>query len=634
MTTTSALGAVRSRWWIILLLAVVGAGLGALPQPSKVAKVSTTTTTYTATDTLLINNSDSIDPNNSGNTLISPNQVTLFATRGDVPKNVATKIKFSGNPAELAAQVTVAFDQGQGSLTFTTTQDTAAQAELIANTFGDETNKFLVSKQQALREDQITSVQTRLDDLKKQLTDITNELAASPGDPTLTAQQDAISRQYSTTFEQNDELSATPNLLSFSTLESAQAVPVVQSTSSGGLSAPSSRPVRALLGLIVGLALGVALAILLGRIDRKIRTRDQAEGIFGMRARVLIPKIEKGARPEIIVRNERHDPLTDAYRTVRNVIGFVQASLEPVDRARITVIVSPGPAEGKTSLAANLSAAFVETGQRTIAVNTDFRRPRLAGAVTVGPRVHLPFVLDEVETLDPEWLLTETVDPNLSLLDLSTLGTPGELARATARVLPQLSHLADAIVIDTSPVGATAEVLELVPHADVIVIVSRLGQSAIAAAERTIAILKDVSTAPMLLVLTGASAERSTYYEYGDRRRSNEHRTWRNGFRKYTGPERRRPENARLRKTTELELAKSAADAKAADKASQATTAEAKKVWDKVADAKAAQSADARATAPTASAARGSASVAQAEPDDTFEVVDTPTKKQDSKRAE
>jgi Mrp family chromosome partitioning ATPase len=92
--------------------------------------------------------------------------------------------------------------------------------------------------------------------------------------------------------------------------------------------------------------------------------------------------------------------------------------------------------------------------------------------------------------------------------------------RATTEKLPALASVADSIVIDTSPVGATAEVLELVPFADVIVVVARVGGTQISAAERTLAILRDLATAPMILVLGGVKMDKANYYEYSDRRRS------------------------------------------------------------------------------------------------------------------
>jgi Mrp family chromosome partitioning ATPase/capsular polysaccharide biosynthesis protein len=513
MANTTVFGALRRRWWIILLLASSGAALGAIPAPAKVAEESVLVT-YEATHTMLLNGEEA--NSNVGSTGVSPNQVALLATVGEVPDRVAAQIGFEGAPAALASEVTVTFDYLTGALTFTTTQANADRAELIADTFATTTNSYLIERQDEVYQERVAASIDRLAKLEKQLEDLTAQLGVDAKDPVLIAQRDAASRRYSVAFEQSETLAANQSLLSFTTLATAQALPIEQG--GGGFSAPKSRTTRGLLGLVAGTGVGFGVVLLLSFFDRRVRTREQAEAILGMRARVMIPTVKTDHRG-VVVRNGRHDTLSDSYRTLRNVVAFVQGGLEPVSRARVTIVVSPGPGEGKTSVAANLAAAFVEFGLRTIVVNTDFRRPRLAEAVTAGRRHYLPFTLQELDGLDVEQLLTQTLDPNLSMLDLSSLGSAGELARATVRLLPRLTELADAIVIDTSPVGATAEVLELIPFADVIVVVAKIGVTQIETADRSIAILRDLTTAPMVLALTGAPPERSTYYEYADPRK-------------------------------------------------------------------------------------------------------------------
>lgn len=513
MNNTSALGAVRNRWWLILLFAALGAGLAAVPTPDRVGEESQATR-YTATHTLLLNNPALAQ---STQTAVSPSQVTLFASTGDVPEAVRETIDYAGNAAQLASTVTVSFDINTGALSFTTTQPSAEQAELVADTFAAETNAFIADRQDQVYADRRAASLTRLDDLQQQLDDVTAALATAPDDPALLAQRDAISRQYSVAFEQNDLLNAEPVLLVFNTLASAQAVAV----EGGGLGAPQSRTTRGVLGGLVGAALGLGVAILLGRLDRKIRTREQAEDVTGLRARVIVPKAKDDKHAQALISSGRHDSLSDAYRTLRNVLGFVHASLPPVDRARITLVVSAGPGEGKTTLVSNLAATFAETGQRTVAVNTDFRRPQLAVRLTDNPWEPMPYILEDLAWVEPETLLRRTNVPNLTMLDLGSLGSPDELARVTASLLPKMANECDAIVVDSSPVAATAEVLELVPLADVIVMVVRTGRTEMETARRTIAILRDLTTAPILLVIAGMKQERPEYYyDYKDRRQA------------------------------------------------------------------------------------------------------------------
>jgi hypothetical protein len=130
-------------------------------------------------------------------------------------------------------------------------------------------------------------------------------------------------------------------------------------------------------------------------------------------------------------------------------------------------------------------------------------------------------LLEDVASLGPRSLLSRSGRSNLRVFDLSSVdGTAVELVRATTAKLDELAEASDHIVIDTSPVGATAEVLELVPYADTIVLVSRVGHTKIAPAQRAVTILRDLTEVPMLLVLGGLKRERGEYYEYTDRRRS------------------------------------------------------------------------------------------------------------------
>ena len=504
MNNTNPLGAARSRWWVIALFTAIGAALAAVPTPTRVGDESQATL-YTATHTLLLNNTALAQ---STTTAISPSQITLFATTGDVPERVDERLNYPGNAARLASTVTVAFDVTTGALTFATTQDSAAQAEQVANAFAEETNAFIAQRQDQVNQDRLAASLTRLEELEVRLDEISQQFAADPDNQAVTAQRDAISRQYSVAFELNDILNAEPVLLVFNTLASAQAVPI----ESGGLGAPQSRTTRAGLGAVVGAAIGLGVALVLGRLDRKLRTREQAEAVTGLRARVVIPKAKDDKHAHALVSSGSHDSLSDAYRTLRNVVGFMYGGLPPVKRARITLVVSPGPGEGKTTLVSNLAATFAETGQRTIAVNTDFRRPQLAARLTDHRWESLPYILEDLGWVEADQLLRPTSVPNLSLLDLASLGSPDALARVTASLLPKLAQQTDAIVIDSSPVTATAEVLELVPLADLIVVVVRMGRTQVEAAERTIATLKDLTNAPMVLVIAGMKQEQTQYY--------------------------------------------------------------------------------------------------------------------------
>ena len=496
-------------------MALLGVLAGALPSPSttKAAGVNANTK-WTASHTLLISDSSS---QGSYVNSVATNQLQLFATTGEVPKRVAQSIGYNGVPAELVTQVVVTVDQASGALRITTTQSTAEQAVLVADSFADELTKYLAERQDTLQFDRLAASQKRLDSLKIQIQQLETVAAASPNDKVTAAQLDALAHQYSLAFEQNNQLQINQGQLQLTTLERAEAIAVQgQNSSIAGLSAPQSRGSRGILLGGVGAMIGFGVVLILARLDRRIRTRQQAESIFGLRMQVAIPITAKEIAEGLVVVPDRHDALSDSYRTLRSVIGFIEGgAARSAGRAPVVLVVSAGSGDGKTSVSANLAAAFVETGLRTVAVNTDFRRPALMERIAGTKARRLGFSYEDLADLPVSVLLASSSIADLAIFDLAGIGaSPGDLARETARLLPELTALASAVVIDSSPVGVTAEVLELVPHADVIVLVTRLNHSSIESATRAIEIIRALSNAHLVLTVVGEAGERSDYDEY------------------------------------------------------------------------------------------------------------------------
>lgn len=509
MMKATAMEALRRFWWVALLFAVGGAVLGALPEPATTADALVF---YRADHVLLVsseNGSIFSDP-------IATNQLKLYATTGVVPERVAEQLGFS-SPGEAVAGASADLDPTTGALTVSVVGNSPADAETRANTIAEVLTLYIAELQDTTREARRAALLTRADDLAEKIDELETEAAAKPNDRVLAAQLDALQRQYSVVFEQQygDEF-ASGNSLVLSTLQEAVAYSQEQSS---GLSAPKSRASRGALGFVLGGLAGAGVALMLSRIDRRIRSRAQAELLYGGQVSVIVPDVA-GAGDGLAVRPDRHDQLSDAYRTLRSMLTFAEAARREDDatpRAAIVLVVSPGSGDGKTSIAANVAASLVETNKRTIAINTDFRRPTLGGRLLGEVPPPLPFTVGELPGVPTRQLLRRTPVPNLVLMDLSGIDAPpGTLARATTSVLNELTTMADAIVIDSSPVGATAEVLELLPYADHVVVAIRLDHTLTSATQRTMQLLRSLSTGTLHLVVVGENIERSPYYEYGN----------------------------------------------------------------------------------------------------------------------
>ena len=501
--------AARRRWWVIVLLAALGVAVGAIPPSDESVDA---TTTWTASHTLLLSTSSGAET--VFNDPVAFNQLQLFATTGEVPRRVAEQLDYPDVPAALAGQMSVSIDNSTGAMRFSTTQPNADDAVAYADAFADELVLYLAERQDELKAAREGASLARIVQLEADIAELEPQVRANPDDTVLVAQLAALQSEYQAEFAANRQLQEATGQLRLTALERAQAVAITQT----GLSAPTSRTGRGALAALVGALAGLAVAVLWARADKRIRTREQAEAVIGVRSQVSIPPDHGEAGLGVVVAPGRHDGLSDAYRTLRSVVGFVESSLPSFGtRAPVALVISAGAGDGKTSVSANLAAAFVESGRTTVAVNTDFRRPALAERI-LGRKLPAPgFFAEDIPDLPLTMAVNRTSMEGLSVFDIAgAIGSPGDLARVTARMVPQLTEAYEAVVIDSSPVGATAEVLEIVPRADVIVMVVRLDHTYIDSAQRTIEIVRTLTQAPILLTIVGEAPDRNDYsYEYG-----------------------------------------------------------------------------------------------------------------------
>jgi len=490
-------------WWIVVAAFVVGFLVGVIPSSSRSVD---STTQYEATHTLLVTSND--PSGQAVSDTLNLNELQLLSTAGDVPKAVAEKLGES-NSALLVSKVTVELDGNTNALTFTARDNTAERAVAIADTYAEELATFVTTRQDDVREQRLSAAEERLTALQTDVDSLSKQAALHPDDRIVQAKLDAATRRYSTVFEEYDGLKGQPRTISLVTLEAAQAVPVSQS----GLRAPRSRTTRGLFLGVVGGALGLGAVFLLGALDPRIRRRSQAELLLGARAILTIPSAAPSSERRISVRRDRHDPVADSYRALRSVLHLAHAKRVNPTAAPITLVLSAGAGDGKTTASGNLAAAFTESGSRTVAVNADFRRPTLSALLRA----------DNLSAIAPEALpnmplvVSETVT-GLRVYDERLPGdeaSPGELVRKVVRTLPWLAAHYEDVVIDSAPVSVAAEILELLPVADTIVVLVRLGHTRVESAVRTAETLRALGVDNFLLVVIGGAGRGDDAYVYG-----------------------------------------------------------------------------------------------------------------------
>jgi capsular exopolysaccharide synthesis family protein len=278
---------------------------------------------------------------------------------------------------------------------------------------------------------------------------------------------------------------------------------------------------RLTIGLLVGLVLGVLAAFLLEYLDQTIRTASDVERALTLPVLGRIPvgarggRFGGGGRPgalPLVSLASPEDPVSEAYRTLRTNVTFVNAEARAL---QLLCVTSPGPGEGKTTTAANLAITLAQQGTRTLLVDADLRRPLVHRALSLVQEPGLTDIL--VGTA----MLREAVRPNVAPgLDVLPAGAlppnPSELLGSAAmhRLLDQLRAEYEAVVFDSPPSLAVTDATVLGASADAVILVLRAGETEERAAQQAVEQMRRVHARVAGVVLNGVEQHGDKYYDY------------------------------------------------------------------------------------------------------------------------
>jgi capsular exopolysaccharide synthesis family protein len=239
----------------------------------------------------------------------------------------------------------------------------------------------------------------------------------------------------------------------------------------------------ALFGLAAGLFLGYASALLRHHLDRRIRKAEQIEQQFGVPVIGTLP-VTSQLREKSSVVQPRPGPTprssigsfayTEALRELRTNLGFVDVDNPP----RVILITSSIPAEGKSTVAANLAAVLAAGGESVVVVDGDLRRPSITNIFGLVPGLGVTDVLSGHARVADALQIRGDFQKLLILGAGRTPPNPSELlaSNAMAQLLKTLSDRA-IVLIDAPPLLPVTDAAVLSKLADGAVLVVRAGKT-------------------------------------------------------------------------------------------------------------------------------------------------------------
>jgi capsular exopolysaccharide synthesis family protein len=510
----------RRRWPVIVVSVFLAATVGVFI-PTGMGAAEPTTTQYKATTILLTDEAVARDPRIGGASLLA-----TLTTIGKVPKRAAQALNFTGEPRELASTVR-ASNGAEGLLRISATASEPDRAELVADTFADELMAYVEERSEREARREAREFRERIREIQAEIQAIDQEILSAPAaDAGRLGERRADKSQEAqglvTAFQQS--ASSVPVGSGMEVLQPAEAQPVATTASDQGLELPSSVVVRVVIGALVGLLAGVGIAFFLGRLDRRIYTKEVAELSFQAPVLAEIPRVSKKERASILRFSSPESRGAEAFR----LLGLSLASglpgsvpqpsgngSEKSGATRTILVTSPGPDEGKSTVVANVAASLAEIGKRVLVISCDFR----------GPAVHRLLGVQDGEGLDQALLsanggpvlsgyIRKTDVEGISLVPTNPgVSQPIELLTSSNMrlALDEARQSADVVLLDTPPLLMVSDAANLIAQADAVLLVARAQMTTTETAKRTRELLRRLR-APAVGVALNATTGRPTGY--------------------------------------------------------------------------------------------------------------------------
>jgi capsular exopolysaccharide synthesis family protein len=229
-----------------------------------------------------------------------------------------------------------------------------------------------------------------------------------------------------------------------------------------------------------------------------------------------IPREKTKGRITLLQPDDARHLFAESYRNIRSSIFFM-----PYDgpRPKTLLVTSAVPNEGKSTISANLAITFALSGARTLLIDGDLRRGAQREAFDLSSKVGFSEVLQG--ELNWQDVVVPTAYPSLFVLPRGkTLSQPSEhlLRDTTDRLLQELYHHYDYIIIDSSPVLAADDTTSLAPKIDATLFVVRLSYTSARLTKKSLELLynRQVNVPGVILNYVDTSLPEYYYYQYSE----------------------------------------------------------------------------------------------------------------------
>lgn len=219
------------------------------------------------------------------------------------------------------------------------------------------------------------------------------------------------------------------------------------------------------LGLFGGVGLGVGLVFLMAFLDDKVKTAFDIEATIGLPILGVIPQIKRLEPTEkakvVDTGDDRHT--MEAFRAIHSALNLNEESR----KAKVILVTSTIPGEGKSFVATNLAMTFASHGDRVALLDCDLRMPNVARSLELTNEVGMIDHFENGRAL--EEIIQKDVRPGMDVIPT------GGRAKNPTQILnhPRMDEMMhelrmryDRILIDSPPLAPVSDALIILPKVD------------------------------------------------------------------------------------------------------------------------------------------------------------------------
>ncbi|MCP3988514.1 MAG: hypothetical protein GY724_05555 [Actinomycetia bacterium] len=478
MELSFVISALRRRFWVVTLLALLGSLPGLTADPPTSSEFESTAILLVQPPTRATVNFFSTNPDRYVTSQISV--LTSQSLAADVANRAGAQLGEPLTAADLSTLVEIEHIPETDIVEVTTKAGSAVAATTISQAYVELYVEGLATTdedqvQRADLERQIETLENRLSALDDRLQEAMREYLPRPNDPvpdpippaenvdpSAVSQRQLVLNELSQLLVSLNELEAQSRLRVNTEIISDAPMPLEANPQGGNFLLAG--------GLLAGIILGVVIALMWARFSTKVLDEISAGEMLGAPVVSEIPHYRSLAR----------NPLAAFQALPRSAIPTIDQlcvraeALAPINESLTVAVTGTMRSAGSTTLALSMAERFAAGGASVVLVDADVRDPRITALFNAGGDGGVPAVIASGGSLvdaHGSSAVTRTMDPAVSVLGLGPNRGSAALRRDTLPVvLEGARRHADIVIVDGGPVLDLASTIQAASLADAVVL--------------------------------------------------------------------------------------------------------------------------------------------------------------------